>query len=870
MRHRSDASGCLCPPVNEATLDSEIFPASGTAAYAGVMAMSWIDQIFGLRRISWADGQAVLGWRHDLPAWAWVLIVLCATVASGWAYRHMVGPRGTRVFLTILRTMLVVFVAALLAGPRLVLTQERVEPDWLVMLVDRSASMRIQDMSATDPAVSDQPPISRDAALKRAMTLHGGLFESEKLNHDRQVLWLGFDSGIYEMPPPHLNPSDIPPPSGRTTAVSTALEQALERTEGHPIGGIVLISDGRSPQNTGPDLLRKLKQRAASVFCVPMGTTSPPLDLRLTRVEAPARAFVNDVVPVTVWVDHSPDFADVNPSDVRVRMIDEHTSQVLDEVTLKQLGQDQPLRLSGESSVTGPTAWRVELIYTPGDAVNGVSNNELITHNNQKQIQLDFIDRPIRVLYVEGHPRWEYRYLKNALIREKSIESSMMLVSADRDFAQEGDNPITRLPRDEAEIENYDVIIIGDVNADYFTPGQMMMIRNHIAKTGAGLLWIAGSRDCPRAYDATALVDLLPMRQPASTRRLKPDEGPLSVKPTPLANALNVMRLTEAQDEAGSLPTAWPNGLPALTWVQDLRALKPSAETLATGHRAGSSAVPIVVRMRYGAGQSLYVATDETWRWRYGRGDLYFERFWVQLIRLLGRHRVQEGSSRAWLSVSHRQVKLGQAVVVEMHINDASLLPQHPAQVKLLASKNTAPPASPDDTIVNTPEEVSQQRRQDQILLHRVGRADSWPSNGVMGGASKTDAPDNSQPMNTAGTRVYRTVWKPTDAGRYTLRVAEGGLSDLDFTAFVEVVHPNDEWHQPLPDHDRLTLLANETGGQVIPLDQLDQLGGVIPNRARRTPNDIHEPLWDSPLSLVVVLVLVTVEWVTRKIIRLA
>ena len=116
----------------------------------------------------------------------------------------------------------------------------------------------------------------------------------------------------------------------------------------------------------------------------------------------------------------------------------------------------------------------------------------MITENNTARIRLELIDRPIRVLYVEGYPRWEYRYLKNMLMREKSILSSILLLSADRGFAQEGDVPITRLPGDAEEIEPFDVIIVGDVPSSFFSAAQLSLIRDHVGARGAGLLWVGG------------------------------------------------------------------------------------------------------------------------------------------------------------------------------------------------------------------------------------------------------------------------------------------------------------------------------------------------------------------------------------------
>jgi len=117
---------------------------------------------------------------------------------------------------------------------------------------------------------------------------------------------------------------------------------------------------------------------------------------------------------------------------------------------------------------------------------------------------------------------------------------------------------------------------------------------------------------------------------------------------------------------------------------------------------------------------------------------------------------------------------------------------------------------------------------------------------------------------------TYRTVWRPGSAGRVTLRVVEPALDDLGLTQNTEVISPDDELRHPAPDPERLAALAEATGGRIVALDSLDELIKLVPNRAVRTPDDISESLWDSWLSLLIVAVLLTIEWIGRKLIRLA
>lgn len=797
---------------------------------------SWLDQLFGLQRLSFSQEGVALGWRHGLALWVWLLLIVGLAAVAALSYWKLLGPRPVRLLLTVNRTLLLLVLAALLAGPMLVLSSEKVEEDWLLILVDRSASMQIEDMTI-DPAA--QTAASRDAVLRRALREQSAVFSEAGLAAGRQVHWLGFDGEAYRID----GPADLPPPEGQRTALRTAIEQSLQLAAGRPVSGIVLMSDGRSPQSTGVDLVRRLQQQAVSVFAVPLGAAEAPLDLSIGQVDAPERAFVNDAAPVNVWIDAQGDTSGLAAGRLTVRLRDAATRAVLDERELEasDVAGREPLQLSSRSEAAGPAQWIVEIDYQPPDAAP-LSQRELVRTNNAQTLGLEFIDRPLRVLYVDGYPRWEYRYLKNLLIREQSVQSSMLLWSADREFAQEGDLPITRLPNTAEELEPFDVIIVGDVPPAFFSPEQIGLIRDHVASRGAGLLWIGGERDLPTAYEGNPMADLLPMRRPGSVGRLVAAGG-LAVVPTPLADTFNVMRLIEPGQAAEA---TWPRSLPPLWWAQDLGELKQAAEVLAIVRPIGAGladdAGPLVARLRYGAGQSLYVASDDLWRWRYGRGELYHEQFWVQLIRMLARGRLDAAVGRVQLVSSNKRLSVDQATVIELIVDDPVVAAQDLARIAVsVRAVGDGGPESGGQIV-------------DQIDLLPV------PEEPTVGARS---APSGRR-------RVYRATWRPRDAGRFRLAVADPALDERSLHASVEVLSPDDEMRQTLPDHERLAALAEQTGGAVVPIDDLARLQELVPNRARKTPDDQREPLWNSYVALGVVLLLLTTEWIGRKLVRLA
>ncbi len=803
------------------------------------LAASFFDWLLGLTRLSSGDSRAELGWRFGMDAWVWIIIILAVVLLSGWSYSKLQGSRTARLTLASLRALIILFIIALLAGPMLVVEDYRLEPDVLLVLVDRSKSMEIADVLTK----GESKPMSRDQMLRDALAKNPTLFGEDKLGKDRRIIWLGFDGNTREIDAPVTDASSDPssppvltlaPPQGQATNLRTAIEQSLQRAVGRPISGIVLFTDGRSPQATGSDLVTRLKQQRVGVFPVPLGSRETPLNFAITRVDAPDRAYVNDTIPVTLQLERTPANAPFDPARLSLRLIDPVTKRVLDERRGSDITFDNPMRLTTESAVTGKQTWTAIVEYeTTADMP--ITQRELLTDDNPQSIEIELIDRPIRVLYVEGYPRWEYRYLKTLLTREKSIDSSLMLLSADRAFAQEGTSPITRLPMSMKEMEPYDVIIIGDVPASYFSSEQLEAMRDHVDKTKAGIIWIGGEQAMPRSYDNTVLENLLPMRDPGSVVRIDPSLGAISVVPQPIAAQLSVLRLREDLRVEGRTREliSWPKDLPGYLWAQDIGALKPTAEILALSNDLEGVQVPLISRLRYGGGQSIYLATDETWRWRFGRGEHYFQQYWIQLIRMIARERLQRRDERVYLEVSHRTVQLEQTVQLTLHVRDVLLLQRNLPRISVGVARRDDPTGR---------------------IIERIELT-----------AVTGDKPGTSEEL----TREYTAQWRANVDGDLMLRVIQPGLDDLNIAEPITVLHPDDERRQPATDHPRLETLATDTGGKVIAASNLDELITLVPKRAQRTPNDDREALWDSPLAMILVVLLITIEWVGRKWIRL-
>ncbi len=773
--------------------------------------------LLDLERIPASADTIRLGWERAPAPWIILAIFFFTALLALWSYSGLVGSRIGRGAAATARAAILFGLALLACGPQLVVPQETVEPDHVLYLLDRSASMMVAD--ASDGAGTGRR-VARDVQMRDAIAGAAEAFAKVRTQH--QTVWLGFDAGDFDLTTDDMGMPTIPEATGTATAIGPAIEQALARVSGKPVSGVVIFTDGRTTEAPDRALLRRLGADAIQVFAVPLGSEQAIADLAVAQVDAPARAFLNDKVPVVVRLERSGGAEGAWPGgDVVLRDAD----------TGKELA-----RSAIEAGAASESAALVTLVATPAAAGAAhwtvevePSGADLVETNNSAALTVDLVERPLKVLYIDGYPRWEYRYLKNLLVREASIDSSVFLLSADRDFAQEGNMPITRLPATAEEMEPYDVVILGDVAAGYFGPGQLEIIANHVAQRGAGLMWIAGERDNPASFATSALAPLIPL---TGALTFAPLGEAAVMTPTALAKQMGVLQITKDGADAWPLLSDPGQGWTALRWALRIETtdLKPTAEVLAhtLPSAGGEGAHPLVAGMRFGAGQSIFVATDEIWRWRFGQGELYPEQFYLQLIRMLGRDRLAVSGRPAVLSVDPRRSAPEQPVVVDLRILDSIMLQSAPQRI--VAQISGRDRASGEERGV-------------------VQEIELRPS---------AESPGR-----------YTAAFIPHEAGEYVVQVRDPLLSALDLSAPFAVERPDDELRFAAADHALLAELAEATGGAVVPVGQIDRLPELLPNRTLRTPTDITESIWDTPLTLIVLGALLTLEWVGRKLLSL-
>ena len=763
--------------------------------------MEWL---LGIDRLAPGDPDVVFALARPMPAWAWAMIVLTAG-ALGWiSYTRLEGSRVARMLFASMRSLVLLLLVLMLAGPELRRPNERVERDWLVVMADRSASMTIGDAPGGEP---------RETQLAEALSAAQSPLRD--IAQSRRVLTLGFDAGVFELAMDESGAIDAGQADGRRTLLGRSLDRALDEVAARPVSGVVLLSDGTSADAPSRRALQRLRSERIPVFVVPIGSPDPVSDLAIASVRAPAAGFINDRMPVTVDIDRLGSGA---TSGAWVELVDRETGEVLERKRAE--ATDQSVTLVTQPGEPGDASWLVRLVPDEPD---------LLAENNAENLTVTLVDRPLRALQIDGYPRWEFRYTKNLLLREQTISSSSLLLSSRRRYVQEGDVELTDLPDSPGAWEGIDVIVIGDVRADLFTTSQLEQIHDLVALRGAGILWIAGPSATPDSWRGTPLEPLLPitLASPASAWN-----EPVTMRRELAAERLGLLELADASE--GGWPerlTDPDTGWAMLRWAQkiDPDAVKPTAEVLASALPAnsGDNPAPIVLSMRYGAGRSVYVGTDEIWRWRYARGEELPERFWIPLVRLIGREGLARAGRSALLEANPPRTEPMSPVRITLELLDERLALQRPQSVS--ATVRLAGSQAEPTPILLRPEE---------------GAGDGSPR--------------------------FAATWLPASAGAYEIAVNDALLLSESLTESVEVLAPDDELRRPETDFATLRTLAEETGGRVLTPGELAELEEFLPNRQRRvagTP-DI-ETLWDSPLALILLVLLLGTEWIGRRMIRL-
>ena len=598
----------------------------------------------------------------------------------------------------------------------------------------------------------------------------------------------------------------------------------LAAHRGRHVSDVVVISDGRSNAGVSPlDAAREAAAAGIPVHTLLLGDARREKNALIEIVEAPTTALEGDEIAVTVRVVGR-GVEDGARSSVQLEELQGGLGTVAaeEQLALTETGERAILvaRAGPADARTGERRFRVSVPPIDG---------ETLLDDNALEFSVHVTPAKVRVLYVDGYPRWEYRFLKELLKRsDEKLEVSCMLLSASPDFPQEsspGLIPLTSVPTERRQLlENYDVVILGDVNPFTVSPDparadEFMKSLREFVERGGGLLFLAGEHDNPRALLRTPLEELLPVVVDAS------DENALSISDTAwqprLEDPLLPHEIVRLLPEAAGNRKLWEeeSGLSGMYWFAPVSRAKPGTQVLLRHPTLENSSgrYPLVVAGYFPAGRTLFVGFDETWRWRFHYGDTYHERFWRNAIRWLALGRLKSGDRRFRVEVARTSYTLGERAVIEARVLD----------------EDFRPASAPKQEVVWSDPEGRESRLDLPLVAGRSG--------------------------------VFRATLDAERLGPYRVWIEAGGtrVASADF----EVVLPSLENQDPSPDPGLLRELSAITNGKFVDLTNVRDLLAQFPGgEERREPISSRlDDIWDRWTTLWIALALLAAEWVLRK-----
>ena len=694
-----------------------------------------------------------------------------------------------RTILTAVRIAALSVLVFCLLRPVLVLSSVVPQENFLGVLIDDSRSMQIADTDETprhafvDSGFGD-PESELLTALSERFALRFFSFSSQT---DR----VG-DVG-------ELNYS------GTRTHLGQALERAHEELSGVPLSGLVVVTDGADNAEGGlGEALLPLQASAVPVFTVGVGREEYERDIQMSRVETPRRVLKGASLGVELVVTHRGYQGDT----VTVQVEDEGRIVGTEDIQLGPEGDPQTVRMRFTANEEGPRLFSFRVSPRP---------DEMVTQNNLRQTLIVVEDRNEKLLYFEGEPRWEVKYLLRGVEEDENLQVALLQRTAENKFLRRNvdgpDELVGGFPRTRSELFKYRGLILGSIEAGHFTPDQLRMIADFVNHRGGGLLMLGSHRSFAEGgYAGTPVADVLPVV--LDEARGDAEESffqEVSVETT-RAGATHPSTLI-AENEDASVER-WGT-LPPVTIVNPITEVKPGATTLLTTPED----LVVLAFQRYGAGKSMAFPVQDSWMWQMHADvpveDMTHETFWRRLIRWL----VDGVPDQVVASLPHDQVEPDQVVTVLAEVGDANY-------EELNNSAVTALVTDPAGGLVELPME--------------------W-----------TAEKDGE----------YRTTFTAADEGFYEVRVEAAVDNDLlgEDTVYLQVAPSDSEFYDSTMGASLLERVAEETGGRFYTPDTVGSLPDDIQYVGGGVTVVEERDLWDMPALLLLLVALVLSEWGYRR-----
>jgi len=723
------------------------------------------------------------------PAWVlWLSIVAAAAALAAliaMRLRQSVATmRSWRAGVVwVLQSALAAVVLVLLWQPAVTVTELKPQQNIVAVVVDDSHSMAISEDGSTRQAQAVK--VLQDGVLASIAKK----FETRLYRLDRGVTRITDLKELHAAAP--------------STRIGDGLKQLSDETSDLPVGAVVLLSDGAD--NTGgvdADTLSVLRNRRIPIHTVGFGREQPARDIEIDDAALASRALADSRLAAVIRL-HQHGYAG-RSSKIVVR----DGSKVLAarDITFDRDGTLQSTSMLFNVGAAGAKA--LQFSVEPLQAEESTANNAIT-----RLVNVDSDKR--RVLYVEGEPRWEYKFLRRAEEDDRIVQLVTMLrTTENKIYRQSIQNPSELgdgFPTRMEDLFAYQAIVICSVEATYFTSGQRELIRQFVDRRGGGLLLLGGrSSLADGGWGVSDLASLLPIVLPDAKNTFHVDPATVELAPAGVDNYI-----TRLVDDPKANADRWKK-LPYLMYYQEPGVPKPGAAVLAMMDAQGRK-MPMLVTENFGRGRTAVLATGGTWRWQMNlpAGDPTYGLFWQQLLRW----RVADSPGHVVASVPQQVLQDEGHVVLAVDVRGNDYQPVPDARVE----------------------------------AHIIG------PNGISARLEMTPAPD------TPG--KFTADWNADRPGSYLTEVtAQRGDMPIgrDVLTFQRLDGVAESFHTE-QNHELLDRLATQTGGRYWKPQDLSILADEISYSEAGVTTRTTKELWNMPAVFLLLLALPFSEWLLRR-----
>ncbi|HET8696739.1 MAG TPA: hypothetical protein VFO94_04600 [Gammaproteobacteria bacterium] len=743
------------------------------------------ELFFKYSRATFERGE--LAFASGWPVWLLVALIVAATaaVAVTIARRNQGLGIAKSTALGVLQAALLAALLVLAWRPALVTQTLRPQENSVAVLLDTSASMLYGtgDQSRLQQAIG--------ALTERALP---------QLESQFDVNLYGFAGDLVDLPSKKLD--QVPPP-GPVTHIGDAVLDVLRGAQSGAVAAVVLVTDGNdNSSDFDAAKIAEIASFGVPVHTVGVGAESTPGDLELEDVQVAPVGLPGSTVSAQVSIRH--DGAGV----AQLKVYDGDKILASEPVPLP----------SGSGIVTrwidldvGPVGVR-DLKFAL-DALPGETN----TINNARLRPMEVPQQRRSVLYVEGEPRWEYKFIRRAIEEGGAVRVASLLKTTPNKFYRQGvesaDELTKGFPEDELTLFRYDALIIGSFEAAALSAEQQDMVREFVSRRGGSLLMLGGRRGlADGGWGATSVAEVLPVELPTP-------EGPTFTRTAAKARLTQLGRtsaITRLDADDAKNVKSWDE-LPEIADFQHVGKLKPGAQALLEATIDGKTE-PLLVQQSFGNGMSYVFATGGSWRWQMQlpHEDMRHETFWRQLLQAIASTAPQP------VTLTSPSVFYGDQseVTLRAEVRDKLFKPAPDAAVTLSVSDGQGPPREVPMTPVAGEPGVYQ-------------AAYETPHAGMF--RFEASAQQGDEKLGSAQLAVRR----------------QDGV----------VEHYHTQQNRPL-----LERLAAATGGKYFALNDLSKLPEAVSFSEAGTVERQVLDLWNMPIVFLVLLALKSAEWLLRLV----